>query len=64
MSHIDEGDLEKEIDVFEEVLAAACNVAVKAISGVIFDQQGEKIKKLCKVNLNHCLMFLTNEFSS
>ena len=54
MSHIDEGDLEKEIDVFQEVLAAACNVAVKAISGVIFDQQGEKIKKLCKVNLNHC----------
>ena len=54
ISHIDEDDLEKEIDVFQEVLAAACNVAVKAISGVIFDQQGEKIKKLCKVNLNRC----------
>ena len=33
ISDIDENNPEKEIDVFQEALAASCNVNVKAISG-------------------------------
>ena len=37
ISDIDENNPEKEIDVFQEVLAASCNVVVKAISGRVLE---------------------------